>query len=103
MKMVKVAAAIAMSVFTLGFAGAGDKPHVHSFSELPVGNVLTIHLQSSGCFHEDCYHFNFQRKPEASISVDTSQTDEKGPQVLPTLTLSDEDVKGLDNMLDFYR
>jgi len=98
--MVNLVVALIACIFAQGVPRRAA--HVHSFSNLPIGNVLAIHLQS-GSFNQDSIHFNFRRKPQAMVGIDGVLSEEKGPQILPTLTLSDVDVDGLDNLLNFYR
>jgi len=89
-----VAAALVLGVSMLGVSGWRQQPtRIHKFSELPRGNLLRIDVQTSGCFEQNANYFIFHSRPAPILEI----------AGLPTQTLSETDVKGLDKLLEFYR
>ena len=100
--MKRCAAALCAGACALAFAGWKGDARVHSFSELPRGNVLQIHFHSSGCFNQDDYDFTFRRMGEASVDL-VEKDDERAPRSFPRLSLTADDLKKLDATLKYYR
>jgi hypothetical protein len=94
----------------LSHAAAADQ--VAAFSSLPTGDELEMTFSTDGCFHSALYELRFSRSPGANVSIVQVQFEwsEKLKSVVSTkrvtlgdLTLSEADVRGLDNLLQFYR
>lgn len=68
---------------------------------------LLVNYSSNGCFHHINYQFSFvKNKVLASEKIAQWKKDwnsEDAFNELGSLTLSDLDMKGLDNLLDFYK
>ena len=91
-------------------ANAADK--VIMFSDLAEGDELFVKLVLSGCFHHSAYEFTFRRGK--SFTVEIAQIEEKrlrpdkeyeriSSRRIGDLTLTDAEVKELDQMLTYYR
>lgn len=91
----------------LSHAIAADK--VANFSSLPAGEMT---FSTGGCFHFARYELKFRRSPDANLNVVQVlyEWSEKSKSIVATnrvnlgdLKLSKADVRGLDNLLQFYR
>jgi hypothetical protein len=99
--MVKIAATLLFGICGLGLMGWKHEARVHTFSELPSGNVLQIHFHSSGCFNQNDYDFTFRSGAQPTIDLVDSRNG--GKLTFPRLTLTGEDVRMLDSTLEYYR
>jgi hypothetical protein len=99
-----------LSLALVGCASS-QKPKLRGnlFAELTPGHRVEIKYRSRGDFHSIAYDFQFQRA-EQSTSVRISVRDWipkspklKPPRLLGTITLSAQDIAGLDRLIRFYR
>ena len=87
---------------------ADAAPLVSMFSELPAGEELHVRFHSEGCFHWRTWTFRFFREPElkAAVTRITMKPDpvtQKLSSELGTLTLTPDEIAGLDRLLNYYR
>jgi len=91
-------------------AHAADK--IATFSSLPTSDSLEVRFTSGGCFHFYTYDFVFRHGAKSSVSVASvtlqwsekkKQYSEKSREKLGQVHLTDADLKGLDELLRFYR
>jgi hypothetical protein len=87
-------------------------PPEHLFSELQPGDRIHVHFRSVGCYHNVAYTFDFERGARATVRIKslgrawspvTPDFETQIPHLLGTLTLSARDLRGLDNLVQFYR
>jgi hypothetical protein len=87
-------------------------PPEHLFSELRPGDRIHVHFRSDGCLHNVAYSFDFERGARTTVRIAslgrawspiTPNFDDQVPHFLGTLTLSQRDIRGLDNLVNFYR
>jgi len=83
---------------------------VATFSALPKGDELEIVFQSNGCFHSTQYALTFRHeKRTGQLEVVITQIKPAAKDAAPgtyinaVLEVAHEDVKGLDQLLVFYR
>ena len=85
---------------------------VATFSSLPEGDELEMNFATTGCFHFAEYDLKFRRTPKPTVSVvqigytwsdELKKMTATNRTTLGELTLSKADLKGLDNLLEFYR
>lgn len=93
-------------------ANSPEADKVATFSALPTTDTLQVRLNSSGCFHYYTYDFTFQRGATNHASVASLLTEprafgnkrrDKSRKELGRVSLSEEDLKGLDASLEYYR
>lgn len=85
---------------------------VATFSSLPATDTLEVRFTSSGCFHFYTFDFLFHRGAASSVtvvsvtqqwSVKKKKYIDKSREKLGNVQLTDADLKGLDELLNFYR
>jgi len=87
---------------------------IDTFSKLPPGDILQIRYTSGGCFHFFTYDLAFTRTNGPAVSVEAIRLELDGPdpgakyrdaerRELGRLSLSNEELAGLDLLLRFYR
>lgn len=90
-------------------AFASDK--VATFSSLPRTDTIEIRFNSSGCFHDYTYDYTFQIGTTSSVSIASvkqtwslkNKRIEESRSALGIVPLTATDLKGLDELLQFYR
>jgi len=87
-------------------ASAAEK--LTPFAKLPATDELQVRFASSGCFHSTTHEFTFRRGATstvavASVKAEWSDAKHKDREELGQVALSDSDLKGLDELLRFYR
>ncbi len=73
-----------------------------SFTSLAPGERVEVSYQSQGCFHWYDYSLIFQRDKEPTMTAYGIGYDSQSKEI-GTLTLSRDDLTGLDKLIDFYR
>lgn len=78
---------------------------LRTFAWLPEGETLEVTYTSSGCEPADSYRLVFQRSPEYTATITTVRSaDGTGDgKELGRITLTREEVDGLDNLFRLYR
>jgi len=72
----------------------------HPFSRIQPQDHITVGYTSQGCFHYLAYRFQFERRDKVQVRITTLW---KPRRYLGTVTLSDEDLAGLDRLISYYR
>ncbi len=87
-----------------------DESQELRFSELKQGESIAIDFVSSGCFHHEHYELVFRRDRELQVTIREAQIVWEGNKVasesfrlLKSRNLNDQEAKGLDALLEFYR
>ena len=104
-----VTVALAVGCVSVG-ASAADK--MDTFSKLPATDILQVRFVSRGCFHFSTHELTFRRGATSTVAVvsvlqewsdATKQLSDVKREELGHVTLTDSDLKGLDELLRFYR
>src|SRR4051812_28345602 len=72
----------------------------HPFSRIQPHDHFTVGYTSQGCFHYYAYRFEFERRDRVQVRISKLW---KPRHHLGTVTLSDEDLAGLDRLVAYYR
>lgn len=72
---------------------------VAALADLPKGDQLEISFASDGCRHSRAYNLTFRRATETTVFITNAKKQAESGQ----LTLSKDDVDGLDRLVRFYR
>lgn len=107
-----VACVLLASLLWLGLVGTKQSPkhEISNFTDLASGDSILIDMVSDGCFNHDHYQFTFGRLPVPTVSIlefedrwDGNKRVGKETIYRGSLALTEKDLKGLDNLLSFYR
>lgn len=98
--------AVVLAFFAI-HCGERDQPAVpqRTFAWLPKGDTLEVTYASVGRSHNDSYRFVFQHPHDYTATVTilhTHDSTEDGKE-LGTITLTHEEMEGLDNLFRLYR
>jgi hypothetical protein len=79
------------------YSGAAE---VIDFSKLPQGDTIRVEYRSAGCFHFCTNTLEFVRSRSTRVTLLTNSSPAQNSATLP---LTPEEVRGLDQLLEFYR